>query len=501
MAMTSLDFLIDHERHFRTKHRPSSNAQDATPEHHEFRALVKDLLVQKDADSMADTLMKDASSSMDDAEAGPEQQVLTGAMGLMNLKAMSLIEKLENAPDNRSEQNLGTEVRMPITAARPTPSVPEVKPIIISPAQQPEFDEVRLPIMATRPNHFSMPVEGPAKPAPISAPDSARSSRTASTPPSESMDIAQDRGPAEIRRPIADNRPVNESTGPTAGNSRGIRSLFSPAEAHAAEYKPSPVESIGQSVRMPIRTTYVSSTDFDDMVADKSEVVRRKLRDIGYADVAARGRDITLGTLTAKFESGTEGVAAIGYDRMGGTSYGKYQISSRAGTMSRFIDYLKTEEPAWAERLENAGPANTRSRRGAMPSEWRAIAAESPDRFEALQERFIMRTSYKPALEAIKASAKVDVSQLSHAVQEVLHSTAVQHGANGAARIFARAAHVAGSPEEAGFEKRLIEAVYDRRKRNFGGSTHQVRVAVKDRLAREETMALALLEEGVKKVA
>ncbi|MFW5735021.1 MAG: hypothetical protein ACOCWR_08185, partial [Oceanidesulfovibrio sp.] len=282
---------------------------------------------------------------------------------------------------------------------------------------------------------------------------------------------------------------------------QGARSLFGPSEAHAAEYKPSAVENIGQSVRMPIRTTYVSSTDFDDMVADTSEVVRRKLRDIGYADVASHGRDITLGTLTAKFESGKEGVAAIGYDRMGGTSYGKYQLSSRAGTMSRFIDYLKTEEPAWAERLENAGPANTRSRRGAMPTEWRAIAAESPDRFEALQEKFILKTSYKPALEAIKTSARIDVAQLSHAVQEVLHSTAVQHGANGAARIFSRAANIAGSPGEPGFEKKLIEAVYDRRKRNFGGSTHEVRTAVKARLSGEETMALALLEEGVKKVA
>ncbi|MBA4357411.1 MAG: hypothetical protein C0405_06760, partial [Desulfovibrio sp.] len=44
-----------------------------------------------------------------------------------------------------------------------------------------------------------------------------------------------------------------------------------------------------------------------------------------------------LGSMAALFESGDKGAAAIGYDRTGGTSYGTFQISSRAGTMNRFL--------------------------------------------------------------------------------------------------------------------------------------------------------------------
>ena len=53
----------------------------------------------------------------------------------------------------------------------------------------------------------------------------------------------------------------------------------------------------------------------------------------------------TLGSLAARFESGSDGVAAIGYDRHGGTSYGKFQLSSRAGTMDSFISFLSKESP------------------------------------------------------------------------------------------------------------------------------------------------------------
>lgn len=496
MALTPLDFLIDHERLNNTARQQVSRAEDTSPDQHEFRALVKDLLIQPDSDAMADVLMQDASGAMDSEDAGPDQQALTGAMGLMNLKALSLIKSID-PKQNGSAQLLGTEVRMPITAKRPGATIPAPAPEPLAQVTLASQDSAQLPLMATRSSHFtSNEADRLAKPDPMPMPGDARAERPEQAPLIESASADT---PYEVRRPIdRSNRIQNAAATESADSSD---SFFGPAEAEAAELKPSPVENLGQSVRMPIRTTYVSSTDFDDLVADKSEVVRRKLRDIGYADVAARGRDITLGTLTARFESGKEGIAAIGYDRMGGTSYGKYQLSSRAGTMSRFIDYLKTEEPAWADRLADAGPANTRSRRGTMPTEWRAIAAESPERFEALQEKFIMKTSYRPALEAIKTSTHLDVADLSHAVQEVLHSTAVQHGANGAARIFSRAVHSAGSPNAEGFEKRLIEAVYDRRKRNFGGSTHQVRVAVKARLSREEHMALALLEEGVKKVA
>ena len=96
--------------------------------------------------------------------------------------------------------------------------------------------------------------------------------------------------------------------------------------------------------------------------------------------------EMELGKLSAQFESGRDGIAAIGYDRNGGTSYGKYQVSSRAGSLNDFLAFLDGEAPDISKRLRAAGPGNTGSRKGAMPDMWRAIADEQPERFEALQD-------------------------------------------------------------------------------------------------------------------
>ena len=205
------------------------------------------------------------------------------------------------------------------------------------------------------------------------------------------------------------------------------------------------------------------------------------------------------GALSARFESGQGGIAAIGYDVHGGTSYGKYQISSKAGSMTQFIKFLRQEAPALAKRLESAGSANTGSRNGKMPEEWKKIAQEHPDFFRELQERFIHDSHYKPALLALAQKTDLNDDKMSAALQEVLWSTAVQHGPNAAARIFSQAmdkidptlADKEGSPE---FEQALIENVYAMRSTQFSSSTEQVRTAVKSRLKEEKNLALAMLQ-------
>ena len=196
--------------------------------------------------------------------------------------------------------------------------------------------------------------------------------------------------------------------------------------------------------------------------------------------------------LAAQFESGKEGISAIGYDRRGGTSYGKYQIASRPGSMDNFISYLKTEAPDIAKQLEAAGPANTGSRSGRMPDVWREIAASQPERFGELQEGFIRDSHYKPAMEAVK-KAGFNADNFSPALQEVLFSTAVQHGPNGAARIFTRAAQQVGLKAGVPHEQQFIKEVYAKRAGQFENSTAQVREAVHNRLHQEKNMALAMV--------
>lgn len=206
------------------------------------------------------------------------------------------------------------------------------------------------------------------------------------------------------------------------------------------------------------------------------------------------GNSGVIGKLSAQFESGGDGIAAIGYDSTGGTSYGKYQIASRVGSMKNFLEFLDSEAPDISKRLRKAGPANTGSRRGGMPNEWRAIAKEQPERFEQLQEAFIHESHYKPALSAIEKSTGIDSSKLSGAMREVIWSTAVQHGPAGAARIFARADSVSGKSTDAGYERKLISNVYNVRAGQFGSSTRQVREAVQNRFRQEKQLALNMLD-------
>ena len=203
-----------------------------------------------------------------------------------------------------------------------------------------------------------------------------------------------------------------------------------------------------------------------------------------------------IGVLSARFESGGDGIAAIGYDRNGGTSYGKYQIASRVGSMKNFLNFLDSTAPDISERLRKAGPANTGSRRGGMPTEWRKIAAEQPERFEALQESFIHESHYKPALESIVQRTGLEMEKLSPAMSEVIWSTAVQHGPAGAARIFDRADDMSGKANQPDYERKLISNVYKLRAGQFGSSSSEVQAAVRNRFREEKNLALNMLNDS-----
>lgn len=203
-----------------------------------------------------------------------------------------------------------------------------------------------------------------------------------------------------------------------------------------------------------------------------------------------------MGALSARFESGSGGGATIGYDRVGGTSYGKYQIASKPGTMDRFIAYLGENAPALGERLSNAGSANTGSKDGAMPTAWKEIAKEDPAGFEKLQHDFIAKETYDPARNMILKQTGLDFNNAPSALREVLWSTSVQHGPTGASKIFSKVIdRFVGSVDKGEFNAKLIEGVYDSRKGQFGSSTKRVQQSVANRLNAERQIALNMLGE------
>jgi hypothetical protein len=192
-----------------------------------------------------------------------------------------------------------------------------------------------------------------------------------------------------------------------------------------------------------------------------------------------------LGSLSAKYESASAGSSAIGYDKTGGTSYGKYQISSKQGTMDNFLNYVKTENPEIYKRLSAAGPQNTGSTSGAMPDVWRQLAKENA--FGNLEHDFIKKTHYDVAMDSIKDPDLRKMIEETPALQDVIWSTAVQHGPSGAASIINKS-HTPGiSPEE------FINNVYDSRGTKFSSSTPAVQRSVKNRFIEERQQALDML--------
>jgi hypothetical protein len=211
--------------------------------------------------------------------------------------------------------------------------------------------------------------------------------------------------------------------------------------------------------------------------------------------VMASSLERSAGALSSRYESGGA-IDCIGYDKKGGTSYGQYQIASKTGTMDNFIDFLEDKAPDIAAKLKSAGPSDTGGKTGKMPEVWKQIAAEDPKNFEALQHEFIRVNNYSPAAKSIVLTSGVDVNTRSHALREVLWSTSVQHGPNGAERIFSKAIETAQTTKTGqDFDKAVIEEVYSLRQRQFGSHGRRIREAVTARFQDEKSSAIAMLNQ------
>lgn len=128
-------------------------------------------------------------------------------------------------------------------------------------------------------------------------------------------------------------------------------------------------------------------------------------------------REIPLGTVSAKYESGGLGPDTIsdGHGDPGGKSYGIYQLSYKAGTLQKYLRWDKTYGEIFrGETLTSES----------FDSIWVGLALEDPE-FAVSQKQFIIETHYNPALR----TAKLAGFATSHvAIQEAIFSISVQHG-------------------------------------------------------------------------
>lgn len=193
-----------------------------------------------------------------------------------------------------------------------------------------------------------------------------------------------------------------------------------------------------------------------------------------------------LGSLSALYESGKKGSEAIGWDSTGGTSYGKYQIATKTGTMDQFMLYLKENNPEAYKRLSAAGPADS-GKEGAFAQEWQKLAKEGG--LGTSEHEFIKKTHFDVAEKGLKDPKLAKLIEKNTALQDVLWSTSVQHGGKGASSIFNKVYKEGMSEED------LIKAVYAERGTKFGRSTEAVQQSVAGRFQEEQKRALAMLDE------
>lgn len=197
-----------------------------------------------------------------------------------------------------------------------------------------------------------------------------------------------------------------------------------------------------------------------------------------------------LGELSAKYESnGKPGTISTGVGDIGGKSYGAWQLASNMGSVDKFINFLKTKNALYYKELSNAKVADGNKFGTNFDIAWRYIAESNEAGFLELQRIYIKANYYDVSAEMLMKRYNFDINKHSWALQNVLWSTSVQHGASGAVNIF----KTVGLDRS---ERDLIIAIYDERSnvdKYFYSSSDAVKEAVKNRFRNEKNDALNML--------
>lgn len=201
-----------------------------------------------------------------------------------------------------------------------------------------------------------------------------------------------------------------------------------------------------------------------------------------------------LGSLSAKYETGGRGpgVVSTGAGDPGGVSYGSYQMASKMGVVQKFVGQAGFP---WAKDFQSLAAGSVQ-----FTAVWKRIAAEQTAAFQSAQHEFIKRSHYDLLATKVLAEDALDVNARSRALQNVIWSTAVQHG--GASSIVHRAiANLSSTSSDPAFDQQLISAIYAERGRKkpdgnlayFSKSSPNVQAGVAKRFQNEEKDALAML--------
>lgn len=191
-----------------------------------------------------------------------------------------------------------------------------------------------------------------------------------------------------------------------------------------------------------------------------------------------------LGAVSARFESrGGAGTVSSGKGDKGGVSYGKYQLASKNGSVSKFL-----KASGYDKQFAGLKPGSKE-----FGDRWRSIAKSDPN-FEKAQHDYIVDTHYAPQLARLKRKG-IDLSGRGRAVQEAIFSTSVQHGAS--TSVIEKA--LKDKPVAKMTDAQIVAAIQDYKANNveshFKSSSADQRRGVAKRIAQEKALLLSLASE------
>lgn len=200
-------------------------------------------------------------------------------------------------------------------------------------------------------------------------------------------------------------------------------------------------------------------------------------------EVIKGSEEMRLGILSEKYEGGGPATISTGEGDSGGVSYGTYQFATNTGTVDNFIAWLIEQggvKAGYGAMLEKY-PAGSLE----FSNQWTWIAENEAD-FGEWQDEFVKPRYYDAAYEYAKEYGLA--VELPFALQAVLFSNAIQHGAYWAGRLVAESYNP--DPVE------WITTIYDTKLNDMSWSSGapSLRYGLFNRWENEKQDAIKLLE-------
>lgn len=196
------------------------------------------------------------------------------------------------------------------------------------------------------------------------------------------------------------------------------------------------------------------------------------------------------GSIAEKHETSGRGVSTVstGKGDNGGVSYGKYQLSTKTGTMK---DFVKSEQGReFAPYFEGLTPGSAE-----FTAVYNKLAKEKGAELGRAQHNYIRDTHYDPAMVKLQKNG-IDFSQRSRALNELVFSSSTQYGASGAPDKIMRA--LKGQDVSTLTDAQIITMIQDDKLANvntdFVSSSQNTRNGVAGRTQREKADLLAMLQ-------